>query len=37
VVLEPRIKFPMLDLRLFRERSFATPILSTAPQKLCMG
>lgn len=28
VVLEPRLKFPMLDLGLFRERAFAAPILS---------
>jgi EmrB/QacA subfamily drug resistance transporter len=28
VVLEPRIKWPMLDLRLFRERAFAAPVTS---------
>jgi MFS family permease len=35
VVLEPRLKYPMLDLRLFRERSFATPILSGVLNFIC--
>jgi EmrB/QacA subfamily drug resistance transporter len=28
VALEPRLKHPMLDLRLFRERAFASPVAS---------
>jgi EmrB/QacA subfamily drug resistance transporter len=35
VVLEPRLKYPMLDLRLFRERSFAAPILSGVLNFIC--
>jgi EmrB/QacA subfamily drug resistance transporter len=37
VVLEPRLSSPMLDLRLFRERAFAAPILSGVLNFICAG
>jgi EmrB/QacA subfamily drug resistance transporter len=35
VFLEPRLPYPMLDLRLFRERSFASPIISGVLNFIC--
>ena len=35
VVLEPRLKSPMLDLRLFRERAFAAPIVTMVLNFVC--
>ena len=34
-VLEPRLRFPMLDLRLFRQRAFASPVLSAVFNFIC--
>jgi EmrB/QacA subfamily drug resistance transporter len=35
VALEPRLKFPMLDLGLFRERAFASPIITAVLNFVC--
>jgi EmrB/QacA subfamily drug resistance transporter len=35
VTLEPRLKFPMLDLGLFRERAFAIPVISGVLNFIC--
>src|SRR5215212_7922144 len=35
VALEPRLKFPMLDLRVFRERAFASPIMAAVLNFIC--
>jgi EmrB/QacA subfamily drug resistance transporter len=35
VVLEPRLKSPMVDLRLFRERAFAAPIVTMVLNFVC--
>ncbi len=35
VVLEPRLAFPMLDLGLFRERAFASPIITAVLNFIC--
>lgn len=37
VVLEPRLKSPMLDLRLFRERAFAAPIVTMVLNFVCIS
>jgi MFS family permease len=34
-VLEPRLKHPMLDLRLFKERAFASPVLTAVVNFMC--
>jgi EmrB/QacA subfamily drug resistance transporter len=35
VLLEPRLASPMLDVRLFRERAFASPVLSAIMHFMC--
>jgi MFS family permease len=35
VLLEPRLAHPMLDVRLFRERAFASPVLSAIMHFMC--
>jgi EmrB/QacA subfamily drug resistance transporter len=35
VLLEPRLTYPMLDLRLFRQRAFASPVLTAVLNFMC--
>jgi len=37
VVLEPRLASPMLDLRLFRDRAFAAPVVTAVLNFICAG